>query len=297
MRFDKEGVIHYICFIVLSGRIVEQASSLFNPSPKEAALSTSTENSSLEPEPKTSTQITDNRLTDTADAPYDAVVVDANFDLPPVRSNVDLDKPLRPKPPSDGVFKVTPAPSFSSNSAAKYGVPNPNFYSDNLGPTDNYGQDDFMVETVKLDKAFFHQFFTSKPLLLGTSHVTSKSVEVDKNFAFARKRSRKTSADLPEALIHDLNMPKFTDSKLQQMAKNHQHQKTTSPETTTMSSTTSTSTTTTTLKPETEKRTTAYVQNTSKKISDVPKIINSVKTFTRYYIPPEVKISHSVATS
>ena len=297
MRFDKEGVIHYIFFIVLSGRIVEQASSLFNPSPKEAALSTSTENSSLEPEPKTSTQITDNRLTDTADAPYDAVVVDANFDLPPVRSNVDLDKPLRPKPPSDGVFKVTPAPSFSSNSAAKYGVPNPNFYSDNLGPTDNYGQDDFMVETVKLDKAFFHQFFTSKPLLLGTSHVTSKSVEVDKNFAFARKRSRKTSADLPEALIHDLNMPKFTDSKLQQMAKNHQHQKTTSPETTTMSSTTSTSTTTTTLKPETEKRTTAYVQNTSKKISDVPKIINSVKTFTRYYIPPEVKISHSVATS
>ena len=208
-----------------------------------------------------------------------------------------MDKPLRPKPPSDGVFKVTPAPSFSSNSAAKYGVPNPNFYSDNLGPTDNYGQDDFMVETVKLDKAFFHQFFTSKPLLLGTSHVTSKSVEVDKNFAFARKRSRKTSADLPEALIHDLNMPKFTDSKLQQMAKNHQHQKTTSPETTTMSSTTTTSTTTTTLKPETEKRTTAYVQNTSKKISDVPKIINSVKTFTRYYIPPEVKISHSVATS
>ena len=205
---------------------------------------------------------------------------------------MDLDKPLRPKPPSDGVFKVTPAPSFAGANA-KYGVPNPNFYSDNLGPSENYGQDDFIVETVKLDKAFFHQFFTSKPLLLGTEVVTSKSVEVDKNFAFARKRSRKTSADLPEALIHDLNMPpQFPDSKLQQMAKNHQ--KTTTSTTTT---TTKSTTTTTTLKPETEKKTTAYVQNTSKKISDVPKIINSVKTFTRYYIPPEVKISHSVATN
>ena len=270
---------------MISGRIVEQASALFNPSPKEAE-STSTENSSPQPEPKTSTQITDNRV-DTA--PYNAVVVDANFDLPPVRSNVDLEQPLRPKPPSDGVFKVTPAPTFEAG-AAQYGVQNPNFYSEKIGPTENYGPDDFIVETVKLDKAFFHQFFTSKPLLLGTEVVTSKSVEVDKNFAFARKRSRKTSADLPEALIQDLNMPKFTDSKLQQMAKNHFKSTTTT--------TTSTSTTTTTEVPKTEQqKTTAYVQNTSKKISDVPKIINSVKTFTRYYIPPEVKISHSVGTN
>ena len=266
---------------------MEQASALFNPSPKEA--STDTTENPPEPEPKTSTQIAVDNQVDTGGGPFDAVVVDANFDLPPVRSNVDLEQPLRPKPPSDGVFSVTPGPNLGQ----QYGVQNPNFYSNQLKSKDNYGPDDFMVETVKLDKAFFHQFFTSKPLLLGTEVVTSKSVEVDKNYAFARKRSRKTSADLPDSLIE--NLPQFQDSKLQQMAKNHLKSTTTT--TTTTTTVKPETTTTTTARPETEKRTTAYVPNTSKKISDVPKIINSVKTFTRYYIPPEVKISHSVGTT
>ncbi len=49
-----------------------------------------------------------------------------------------------------------------------------------------------MVETVKLDKDFFHQFFTSKPLLLGTDVVTSTSVQVQKK-DMARKRAREDS--------------------------------------------------------------------------------------------------------
>ena len=59
--------------------------------------------------------------------------------------------------------------------------------------------------------------------------------------------------------------------------------------------TTTTKTTTTT----TENPTTTTFRPTAKRkiISDVPKIINSVKTFTRYYIPPEVKISHAVGST
>jgi len=53
-------------------------------------------------------------------------------------------------------------------------VNNPQYFSSDLNnnPSDGgYGPNDFIVETVKLDKAFFHQFFTSKPLLLANGEV------------------------------------------------------------------------------------------------------------------------------
>lgn len=116
--------------------------------------------------------------------------------------------------------------------------------------------------------------------------MTSTSVKIgDKNIQkWPRKRSRKTSAELPDSLIDiSRNLPEMP-SILHQMAMKHvekTHQESTST-TQTTPSTTTTMTTTTTF-PE--------LTTTTKKISDVPKIINSVKTFTRYYIPPEVKIS------
>ena len=44
--------------------------------------------------------------------------------------------------------------------------------------TAGYGPDDFIVETVNLDKNFFYQFFTSKPMIIDTDVVTSTSVKV-----------------------------------------------------------------------------------------------------------------------
>ena len=44
--------------------------------------------------------------------------------------------------------------------------------------TPGYGPDDFIVETVNLDKDFFYQFFTSKPMIIDTDVVTSTSVQV-----------------------------------------------------------------------------------------------------------------------
>ena len=236
----------------------------------------------------------------------------------------------RPKPPDNGSFKVTPAPNL--HTYGKIGIKNPHYYShdNHYGPTtEKYGPDDFIVETVKLDSDFFHQFFTSKPLLIGTDVVTSKSVttnvnaNVNEKFQqfYPRKRSRKTSADLPDTLLdfhqsltNIVNHP----SKLQQMAMQHVESNqpivnylkpkgtpipksgvsqtlstTSAPEPKTWTTTTestsnpTTTTTTTTLRP-----TQKY-----EIISDVPKIINSVKTFTRYYIPPEVKVSHHGITA
>ena len=100
--------------------------------------------------------------------PYKAIIVESDG-LPPVRSNVGFSQPLRPKPPSDGVFRVTPSPNYypSSNSkiiqTPKYGVNNPHYFTKNIDSSNQetaYGPDDFVVETVKLDKDFFHQFFT-----------------------------------------------------------------------------------------------------------------------------------------
>ena len=47
--------------------------------------------------------------------------------------------------------------------------------------TAGYGPDDFIVETVNLDKNFFYQFFTSKPVIIDTDVVTSTSVQVCPN--------------------------------------------------------------------------------------------------------------------
>jgi hypothetical protein len=80
-----------------------------------------------------------------------------------------------------------------------YGVSNPGYVSSDsaLSSTEKaYGPADFVVETVKLDKAFFHKFFTSKPHLLGTDTVTSGHVNVN----HSRKRGREsTDPDLVQA--------------------------------------------------------------------------------------------------
>lgn len=315
----------------ITGKLVKQATDFFNPSPQEEPAE--------EPmEPKD---------TSTEGHAYDAIVVDADENSqPPVRSNVDPNQPLRPKPPSDGVFRVTPAPQFQSH--GKYGVQNPNFYSyDSHGPTtESYGPDDFIVETVKLDKQFFHQLFTSKPTLLGSNsdqlwpprkrsrknedradllpgftqdyqnlpslsrelpalsqieqelpdsnqmewgqhtELPDKSLDwsqtaratlpdnivelpewrLDTEVKVADPAEEKTHiAELPDELLQGVEL-----SPLQMMAMNYEK--------------TPKSTTTTTEKPAT----------TTHKTSDVPKIINSVKTFTRYSIPAEVKISHTL---
>ena len=323
----------------ITSRLVDTASSIFNPSPKEASADDNVEE--LKVEPKTTSTTTEH----SSGGHYNADVVDAQ-DLPPVRSNVDPNKPLRQKPPSSGAFRVTPAPNLYSNSRGRYGVNNPHYYTmdlpENNGPTtENYGPDDFVVETVKLDKAFFHQFFTSKPLLLGTDVVTSTSIKVQKEdpptlpgFGLLqkqpRKRGRETSADLPEALISLENLPPPPPSKLQQMALMHRikvggggdessdsapDKKKAKPSSnprltvsegnaaSTASEVARTTTTTTTRRPMAKsqpKTTTTMSQRRPSvqiqtKTSDVPKIINSVKTFKRYYIPPEVKITHSVS--
>ena len=50
--------------------------------------------------------------------------------------------------------------------------------------TPGYGPDDFIVETVNLDKNFFYQFFTSKPMIIDTDVVTSTSVQVSLNMKY-----------------------------------------------------------------------------------------------------------------
>ena len=63
------------------------------------------------------------------------------------------------------------------------GVDNPYWFSNgqDFSPssTAGYGPDDFVVETVNLDKDFFYQFFTSKPMIIDTDVVTSTSVQVN----------------------------------------------------------------------------------------------------------------------
>ena len=197
-------------------------------------------------------------------------------------------------------FRVTPTPNL--NNYGQLGVQNPNFYNqDQNGPTtEQYGPNDFIVETVKLDKDFFHQFFTSKPLLIGTDVVTSKSVKVDKTIqSWPRKRSRKTSAELPDSIVDfSQTLAEIANpSKLRQMALQHVENRKIDP--VTVKTTTKKTETTTTMPTTTTKTTTTerYIPPAPRsKISDVPKIINSVKTFTRYYIPPEVKISHGIGT-
>ena len=121
----------------------------------------------------------------TRDQHHQAIVVEDGSSLPPVRSNVNPDQPLRPKPPSAPRqpirpnYQDTPRPNYYQHSN-NYGVENPQYHSDNKDKTAGsklvkvYGPDDFMTETVQLDKAYFHQvcqitlehlwgFFSGKP--------------------------------------------------------------------------------------------------------------------------------------
>jgi hypothetical protein len=63
--------------------------------------------------------------------------------------------PLRPKPISTS--GLVPEPVSVSGGGYQYGVTNPDFFAGTPTPTEGYGPNDFIVETVKLDKAFFHQ--------------------------------------------------------------------------------------------------------------------------------------------
>ena len=221
--------------------------------------------------------------------PYKAIIVESDG-LPPVRSNVGFSQPLRPKPPSDGVFRVTPSPNYypSSNSkiiqTPKYGVNNPHYFTENVDSSNKetaYGPDDFVVETVKLDKDFFHQFFTSKPLLLGTNVVTSTSVKMNARDTLM-KRGRDTADEMPQVDIPVVNSSTFIKSKLHEMAKYHSKKESRSRQNLFESQFSST-----TKKPVTTKRA---------KTTNIPEIKtkSNVKVFKRYYIPPEVKINHGM---
>ncbi len=273
--------------------------------------------------------------------PYKAVVVDANG-IPPVKSNVDPSQPLRRKPPSEDLFRVTPGQPLyinnnrltfdgdRTNSNNNYGVSNPHWFGgmnreDTTQPSvPDYGPTDFVVETVKLDKEFFHQFFTSKPLLLGPDVVTSTSVHVNK-----RKKGRDGSqvGQFPEAVEdeHSNEAPPSTgealrrlqeereQSRLQQMMQKFLNEQRAQQQQAMMTTTTPTTRlfyTTTTTEPTT---TISSLFSVSKQ-SDIPifdsnsidisKSVNNnnsdnenknVQTFRRYYLPPEVMITHQLA--
>ena len=113
-------------------------------------------------------------------------VVTSNYDSLPAKSNVFGNGPLRPKPPSENIIQVSPAPQGfgEAEELPQLGVDNPYWFSDSQqfspSSTPGYGPDDFVVETVNLDKDFFYQFFTSKPMIIDTDVVTSTSVQVKK---------------------------------------------------------------------------------------------------------------------
>ena len=112
-------------------------------------------------------------------------VVTSNYDSLPAKSNVFGNGPLRPKPPSENIIQVSPSPQGfgEAEELPQLGVDNPYWFSDSQqfspSSTPGYGPDDFVVETVNLDKDFFYQFFTSKPMIIDTDVVTSTSVQVN----------------------------------------------------------------------------------------------------------------------
>ena len=108
---------------------------------------------------------------------------------------------------------MTPAPfeTDANRPPVQYGVSNPHWFDKEYpSSTENYGPNDFVVETVNLDKNFFYQFFTSKPMIIDTDVVTSKSVQVnyvDKNNNKGLKRGRETLSNLPEHLVGNDILP------------------------------------------------------------------------------------------
>ena len=113
-------------------------------------------------------------------------IVTSNYDTLPAKSNVFGNGPLRPKPPSENIIQVSPSPQGfgEAEEVPQLGVDNPYWFSNgqDFSPssTAGYGPDDFVVETVNLDKDFFYQFFTSKPMIIDTDVVTSTSVQVNR---------------------------------------------------------------------------------------------------------------------
>ena len=190
------------------------------------------------------------------DSEYDVV-----YDILPARSNLGIDIPLRPKPPSEDIVQVSPSPVRYNNPSEQYGVNNPNWFSNNVpSSTPGYGPDDFVVETVNLDKNFFYQFFTSKPMILDTDVVTSTSVK--ESYApyyptsdkLPMKRGRETLSNLPEHIVGQDLLPEHI-----------------------------------------LKRTGELESDTLDEPSpSLPEIINKSSQFKRYNVPPEVRITHGV---
>ncbi len=187
---------------------------------------------------------------------YD-VVYDRGALVPPVRSNLNPDAPLRPKPPSEAIVQVSPSPppnwygDNENEDLRRYGVNNPSWFSQGLpSSTAGYGPDDFVVETVNLDKDFFYQFFTSKPMIIDTDVVTSTSVQVTyDNQSLLGKRGRGDSlSGLPEHLSSDTASSPATLPTVHLVTKP----------------------------------------------SEAPEILNNVSKFKRYHVPAEVRITHNL---
>eukprot|EP00090_Calanus_glacialis_P004778 TRINITY_DN13582_c0_g1_i1.p1 TRINITY_DN13582_c0_g1~~TRINITY_DN13582_c0_g1_i1.p1 ORF type:complete len:1386 (+),score=289.54 TRINITY_DN13582_c0_g1_i1:332-4489(+) len=208
---------------------------------------------------------------------YD-IVTNYDKELPPVRSNLYSDGPLRPKPPSEQMIQVSPAPHNYNQDIApiQYGVSNPNWYSNEVkASTAGYGPDDFVVETVNLDKNFFYQFFTSKPMIIDTDVVTSTSVQVNYDQKFKRgretsddvpnKKGRETLSNLPEHLVGNEILPQHILKKTGEAYDP--------------------------LNPDTESSTRKVFTVTQP--DNLPIILNNASKFKRYQIPPEVRITHN----
>lgn len=143
-------------------------------------------------------------------------VVTSNYDSLPAKSNVFGNGPLRPKPPSENIIQVSPSPQGfgEAEELPQLGVDNPYWFSDSQqfspSSTPGYGPDDFVVETVNLDKDFFYQFFTSKPMIIDTDVVTSTSVQVNKDNSVKRGRDSSNApslSGLPEHLQGNQLLP------------------------------------------------------------------------------------------
>ena len=66
------------------------------------------------------------------DSEYDIVT---SHDLPPMKSNIFSEGPLRPKPPSEDIIQVSPAPQeeySAEESQLQFGVNNPHWYSNEI---------------------------------------------------------------------------------------------------------------------------------------------------------------------
>ena len=236
--------------------------------------------------------------------------------FPPAKSNVAPDQPLRRKPPSS--YKKPPALSAANDyhpdlKNTQYGVANPEFFSQGLerATPEPYGPTDFVVETVKLDKAFFQDFLTARPMLLATDVVTSTSMKVDRERGRDSSGSQKgpdlgSEVDSVTRMLESLSEDELREERMQQMIRNHIKERL-------AAATSSPSKGLSQQKQGVRSRISAhspgspshrstsprptFVPSTTTAISrqsDVPIFENNVQKFMRYQIPPEIKITHSL---